>query len=888
MRIHELEVTGIGPYAGTEKIDFTGLNEAGVLLLSGPTGSGKTTVLDAVCFALYGEVPRANKGIELVSDHRDPEKAAPPGVELDFTVAGSRFRVTRRPAFMRPKKRGKGEFTEEKQFVRLERFAGGQWSEEATGWSEANNRLSGLIGMDADQFHQLVLLPQGRFARFLESNVNERKELLETLFPGNDLTYVEEWLKRQARQDEDSRNAKLAEISDCLEQARPVFDNFSAELEEEGLDPLPDLPDHNESEPVAAWVAQVSARLEARASAAETARSKSQRLCSQAEKALAEAQKKEELIAQRATAEDRVEELEAKAGWRGQLDTRIDAADRATGVVPMVRESRKARGDAETLNERAGELATHLAAPEAAGSDDPDELRKTRTSFEKEIASISNFEGEGQPRRRVVSARLDEARGELKELRGGSPESDLSKAESALASATAARTAARERLIEVRTRRTAGMAAELASQLVDGAPCPVCGSTTHPGADHSDSPPVSEKEEAEAAERDSVSESALSDAVKARDAAEAEARNRISKLGEEIERLAKEFAELTGKEEELAAGEATPAARREKLETLNEQISSFLDLRQRASDALRTAEEAGKSAEEEAGKRGFGDTTEAEAAWIEPEELAGLRRDAAAHDAELNKAKGLLEGTLRDVDRNEQVDLEPLERARDEAVGLRDRDVALLSVATERLATFGNVTGKIPGLFEELIPLREAAARSSNLHRLASGDNERRMKLSTYVLAVRLRQVIQAANRHLRLMSNDRYELVYSGDVAAHGATSGLGIRVFDSHTSDTRSTGTLSGGESFYASLSLALGLAEVVQHESGGKPLETLFIDEGFGTLDSRTLDQVMDVIDDLRAGGRTVGLVSHVDELKSRVSARIEVTATKAGSTIDVVGV
>jgi exonuclease SbcC len=137
-------------------------------------------------------------------------------------------------------------------------------------------------------------------------------------------------------------------------------------------------------------------------------------------------------------------------------------------------------------------------------------------------------------------------------------------------------------------------------------------------------------------------------------------------------------------------------------------------------------------------------------------------------------------------------------------------------------------------------------------------------------------------------MSSGRYELVYSGDVAAHGAASGLGIRVFDSHTSGTRSTGTFSGGESFYASLSLALGLAEVVQQESGGKPLETLFIDEGFGTLDARTLDQVMDVIDDLREGGRTVGLVSHVDELRNRVTARIEVHPTKSGSTIEVVGV
>lgn len=888
MKIHELQVTGIGPYAGAEKIDFTGLNEAGVLLLSGPTGSGKTTVLDAVCFAIYGEIPRASSGTELVSDHRDPKTAAAPGVVLDFTVAGSRLRVTRRPAHMRLKKRGRGELTEEKQFIRLERFADGEWTEEASGWSEANRRLSDLIGMNADQFHQLVLLPQGRFARFLESNVAERKELLETLFPGNDLTYVEEWLKKRSRQDEDSRNAKLAEISDRLEQARPVFNDLVAELEDAELDTLPELPDHSESGPVAEWVGRVSATLADRASAAEAARTESQRVCAEAENALAEARKKQELIGQRAAAEDRLSELDAKAEWREELCARIDTAEKAAGVVPLIRQSLRAREDAAAHSGRAEELAVGLRSPEAAGTAEPTELREVRAGSEKEVAAIAHFEAEEQPRRRAAGVRIEEARKQLGELESGGPQSELATAEAALAEAKAARDGARAELIEVRARRTAGMAAELATRLEEGAPCPVCGSTEHPGAEHSDSLPVSEEEENRAAERDSASESALSDATKARDAAEAERRNRITKLGEETKRLEKEHTELTGREQKLAAGEATLTARRERLERLIEQIASFLDLRQRASDARTAAEEAAQSAERQAGECGFENTDEAEAAWMGPDDLARSKQEVAAHDADLNKAKGLLEGALRDVDRSEQIDLEPLEQTAGKAIRLRDKDVALLSIASDRRRTFSSVTGEIPRLFEQLAPLRESAARSANLYRLASGDNDRRMKLSTYVLAVRLRQVIQAANRHLRRMSNDRYELVYSGDVAAHGATSGLGIRVFDSHTSGTRATGTFSGGESFYASLSLALGLAEVVQQESGGKPLETLFIDEGFGTLDAKTLDQVMDVIDDLREGGRTVGLVSHVDELRSRVTARIEVSPTKSGSTLKVVGV
>ncbi|MBK8293899.1 MAG: hypothetical protein IPK93_03655 [Solirubrobacterales bacterium] len=161
------------------------------------------------------------------------------------------------------------------------------------------------------------------------------------------------------------------------------------------------------------------------------------------------------------------------------------------------------------------------------------------------------------------------------------------------------------------------------------------------------------------------------------------------------------------------------------------------------------------------------------------------------------------------------------------------------------------------------------------------------MPLSIFVLAARLRQVIDAANVRLRKMSGGRYELLYSGDKKGN-AMSGLGIEVMDGNTSHARSTGTLSGGESFYASLALALGLAEVVQQESGGRRLDTLFIDEGFGTLDSETLDQVMNEIDSLREGGRTVGLVSHVEELRTRIPAQIQIEKDHTGSAIRTVGI
>jgi exonuclease SbcC len=161
------------------------------------------------------------------------------------------------------------------------------------------------------------------------------------------------------------------------------------------------------------------------------------------------------------------------------------------------------------------------------------------------------------------------------------------------------------------------------------------------------------------------------------------------------------------------------------------------------------------------------------------------------------------------------------------------------------------------------------------------GDNSLRMRLSAFVLAARLEQVAEAATVRLATMSAGRYALVHSDAAERRGARSGLGLRVVDGWTGRERDTSTLSGGESFLASLALALGLADVVQAEAGGAAIETLFVDEGFGTLDEETLEEVMTTLDGLREGGRAVGLVSHVAELRQRVPARIEVVKTRSGS-------
>ncbi|MEV8108196.1 SbcC/MukB-like Walker B domain-containing protein, partial [Streptomyces sp. NPDC088135] len=215
---------------------------------------------------------------------------------------------------------------------------------------------------------------------------------------------------------------------------------------------------------------------------------------------------------------------------------------------------------------------------------------------------------------------------------------------------------------------------------------------------------------------------------------------------------------------------------------------------------------------------------------------------------------------------------------------LRDASAAL-AAARERCTELGRLSRGAADEVRGLGPLREEYDRVARLAGLTAGtsvDNERKMRLESYVLAARLEQVAAAATARLQRMSSGRYTLVHS-DARTGGRRSGLGLHVVDAWTGRERDTATLSGGETFFASLALALGLADVVTDEAGGVRLDTLFIDEGFGSLDDQTLDEVLDVLDSLRERDRSVGIVSHVADLRRRIPAQLEVVKERHGSAV-----
>ena len=511
----------------------------------------------------------------------------------------------------------------------------------------------------------------------------------------------------------------------------------------------------------------------------------------------------------------------------------------------------------------------------------------------------------------------------------------------------AAARAAEEELTGLRRRRLDGLVGELAGALTEGEPCPVCGSRTHPApaARRPGSPTRRDEEAARQrqrraeAEHDAARQEAAEAGRRAATAAgeagegsvaelaarHADLGERLARAGElaaDADRAAAELAELDAahtrhaeeETEALAAiaalhaeQEALRARRAELARRLNEARGPAATLAERvrqltrAADALAGAAAAAHAAEEAARElaertaaaeaacheAGFATLEEAEAAGLPEAELRAVEEEIEAHRAaEQALAATLADPALHAAARQPPADLEAAATQLKAATEAHTSAVAEAAATRSRAGELATLTARLESAVARLEPLEAARATARHLADLVNGtspSNTLRMQLESYVLAARLEEVVEAANLRLSRMSDRRYTLVHSDGRAAHGARSGLGLSVVDAWTGRPRATDTLSGGESFYVSLALALGLADVVTAEAGGSALDTLFIDEGFGSLDEDSLQTVMDVLDGLREHDRVVGVVSHVPDLRRRIADRLHVRKGPQGSTL-----
>jgi exonuclease SbcC len=1002
VRLHRLEVAAFGPFSGTEVVDFDALSDAGLFLIHGRTGAGKTSILDAVCFALYGQVPGVRNSVKgLRSDHAPP--GAGPRVVLEATIRGRRLRITRSPAWERPKLRGSGTTTEHAKVV-LEEFEHGAWTGLTTRLDEAGDLVSRLLGMNAVQFCQVVLLPQGEFAGFLRAGADERRRVLERLFAAEVFAQAEKWLaERRAATGREAAElgAAAASIADRIAEttgAPPPRGEPAAVPKPRRGEPV--VEPFAEVEALPAWAAELAGGHADLRAAVEEMRAGVAEALRAAREELDEARALADRRRRHAEAVARRDALTARAEEKSRMASRLDAAARADRVVPLVRDVRdrharavQARRWAEETRGRAAGLLPPkapedvLAKAERARRDEAAALEGRR----RETARLERIEEERAAVARELArlepeeARIEAALADLPDvLAARQAELDAARAAAAgLAGAGAAEEAARQRLdaaqrrdrverllaeaeaahrdrvdaaqgarqhvLDLRQARLDGMAAVLAGELEDGEPCLVCGSADHPApaaspgaipteeqidaaqaaADRAqeDREESTRRVEALRTERDgllqTVGEAAvesLSEEVEeaaravretAARAAEAERlelalhrdeqnleqaraerdevsglltenRTRDRELADERTRLAAELDEARGEDPTLEARIARLGREAEALAAAAEALRAA----GRAEEELAAAR---AKARQEAAEQGFETADEVEEAAL-PDEDQGVLRDRIRHlDDEEAQVRALLaDPDLAAAAAAPAPDLPALEAAVRVAEAAHTAAANAADRARWRCDRLAELRADLAAAVRAWRPAAERYAVAERLAGLASGKhpaNRRAMSLSAYVLAARLEQVVAAANERLSRMSGGRYALVHTTDRAAGDRTKGaggLGLRVADAWTGLERDPVTLSGGESFITSLSLALGLADVVTAEAGGAEIGTLFVDEGFGTLDEETLDEVMDVLDGLRDGGRAVGIVSHVAELRARIPAQLRVTKNRAGST------
>ncbi|WP_028051184.1 AAA family ATPase [Cellulomonas sp. URHD0024] len=1005
MHLRSLTLQAIGPFAGRHTIDFGALAQGGLFLLEGPTGSGKSTVIDAIVFALYGKVASAE-----ASDDRLRSAYAADDVEsvvdLVFEVPSGLYRVRRTPAYQRAKRRGSGT-TPAQASVKAWRLPAdadlaaldGVGVSLGNRLDEIGAELQRVVGLDRTQFVQTIVLPQGEFAHFLRAKPEDRKDLLQKIFG----TEVYERLQK--------RLAEMRRQSDRgTDEARVALRSGAAQLvgaarltPEDGLAVRSSIEEAIASgtlvDSVRDVVSSTTSALDALAGSARTLAGEAEASWLETRRLLEDARRVAELVSSRERLRVRRAELEASADLNAEAVTRLGRARSAQAVRPLLVGVDRALTALDAA-EKAVLAALDGAPPGIAGASDGSlraHVRAAGRAAASQAATLQRLvdvEAGLEKRRRAVRdarAALDDlaaaialddawlaARPALRDAmtaaleaaralagsRGGrsaavtgaaalvTAHTELAASEAALTAALGARsvaasaaTAAHERESALRRARIEGLAGEIAAGLDEGDPCPVCGSAEHPakavlGAGHVSAAQVDQAEgeraraeavlvaagsevgaltervgglrtrvgevdpagaaaalvEARAALDEAVAaEAEVARLVPALDGFDEETRARESRRAAAVAQQSGETATLDVTLHDLDTAEADVVTARDGHPTVAARHSELLE-RAAAADAVLEALGERATARDEARRRqveladglaenGFESATDARHALVEAAELCELEVLVSAYATELDRVSaGLAEPAIAGLPQDVVVDVDGASSAEAAAQGLAAEARGAARVATERAEAAESAGADVVAAARVLAERIEQAGPVSRLADVAAGggsDNARSLSLATFVLMRRFEDVVAAANDRLLLVSDGRFELERSDekeDVRARNT--GLAMRVLDHRTGRPQDPRQLSGGETFYVSLCLALGMADVVTAEAGGIDLGTLFVDEGFGSLDAHTLDQVLAELGRLRAGGRVVGVVSHVEALKQSIADRIEIRPTAEG--------
>ncbi len=873
MKPLKLILSAFGPYANETVIDFTRFGEDGIFLIAGDTGAGKTTIFDAISFALYGEASggkerRGSKSFR--SDYASPRTET--WVELTFWHKVETWCIRRNPEYERPKKTGEGTTTQSANAT-LTHVDSGAVIE---GVNEVKAKIDELLGLTQDQFTQTVMIAQGDFLKILNASSDDRKTLFQKLF--NTSVYADlQWKLKDM-------NGHCIKEKDRLEQQITIAAGK--------IDPEPDFAERDNIALYRTDAKYADQLLECLAHLIDDER---------AAGALASQEK--------TAAAERSEALIKAIAEGSAVNADFDTMERASADLAALLDKQSAMDDlADRLNR--ARKAQGLSADEALLSKNTADILQQQKELngatqaladaEKDLPDAKARQAEAESHAKEADDLLANARQlsdcipVLKDLEAQRKALDrqkrlMAKLKQASDQADHAYTAAKEGYY----RSQAGL---LAVELEEGKPCPVCGALSHPQPAQLTGESVTREEMEEADRCHRKAADALHEADNALTTLQAQ-------LNKDSDRL---------RETNIHQGETEQQLKQRigDLESRAKQLRSAIDERRKACARLTTQIEKSRTTVEEGQKRL---ANLLETAGQLKAQFRDHLTEAGFEDERAYRLAKLPESALNDIDRQLKEFGEQKVSLTDQVAGLREKlagkeriDLSGLKqqqrdwkarkeTAEAREATLTKKLALHEDALKEIRDARRLQKRREehwavvrDLYNccagIAGGNRRAKLTFEAYVQQYYFKQVVAAANKRLTVLTDGLFTLRCKEEARDRVRQSGLDLDVLDRGTGQWRDVSTLSGGESFLASLALALGLSDVVQNQSGAIRMEAMFIDEGFGTLDDNALRNSLQVLADLADGKRLIGIISHVHDLEERIEKQIVVSKTLKGSKID----
>lgn len=876
MKPIQLVLSAFGPYVERTVIDFSALGEEGLFLIAGDTGAGKTTIFDAISFALYGEASGGKEKRKSKSFHSDyVSDQTETYVELTFRHRGETWWIRRNLEYQRPSKKKKDGMETTTRQAADAQMRNEDTGEEILRMDDVNRRVRELLGLTQDQFTQTVMIAQGDFLKILTASSDDRKKLFRDLFHTN--LYVD----LQSRLQE--KNRACADEQKALEQvilsAEGKIDPEAEFAEREILLSYCGQIQHTD-----ALCALLARLIEQEKAAQEQARAQKKEAADQIGALIAAVTEGERVNRDFADWESKRARLAALTAGQGEIDAQraaLAAARRAQQLETDEALMRRTRRDMDAQRTALSEAQAALEQAEKALPEAETRMKEAESRGGEVHALLAQAKQMedclpvlGEVER--LKAALDTQKRELQRLTA-----DSSRAQ-------AAYTAAQNSYY-------LSQAGLLARELKAGQPCPVCGSTAHPCPAQITPETVTRQALEQAAQRRETAEKAQSDAatrLAANRAAldEREDRLRALKIGadETRQRLA---ARIDAAHQAAADRQREIDAARSAYQALDKRktaAQSAVDAAQKQLAALEKDLRAQTEAfEQKRAAHGFEDEASYRLAKRTNADIERLDREIRNYDEQKRTLTAQTRELEDKLSGRQKTDLTALQNRQAAALDRQAkaenaekamvRKLTLHESAEREIRQANAAIQKKRGKWQIIQELYTCCAG------IAAGNPRAKLTFEAYVQQYYFRFVVAAANKRLTRLTDGMFTLRVMREAANRVSQSGLDLEVLDRSTGQARDVSTLSGGESFLASLALALGLSDAVQSQSGQIRMDAMFIDEGFGSLDENALRSSIDVLLELADGKRLIGIISHVQELEERIDKQIVVTKTPNGSTV-----